>query len=114
MGHNHAAWGTFSDFASPLVSHISVFVCDTLMVWARFLRELQPALSEAEALQAVYRFVGYDEVGLPASIAGYELDHPERLAHVLPLEDLILCDLIKARLWLSPELPSYPIIHGTG
>jgi len=114
VGHNHAVWDTFSDFASPLVSHISAFTCDTLIVWAQFLRQLQPTLSEPEALQAIYRLVGYDEVGLPASIAAFEPDKPARLAHIIPLEELILCDLTKARLWLPPDLPSYPIIHGTG
>ncbi|MFH1570123.1 MAG: hypothetical protein ABIL09_19175 [Gemmatimonadota bacterium] len=114
VGHDHTRWAAFSDFASPLVSHISAFVCDTLIVWARWLRAQQPALTEAEALQAVYRLVGYGDLELPTSIAGYELDHPERLAHLLPLEELILCDLTKARLWLPPEVPSYPIIHGTG
>lgn len=114
VGHNHAVWDTFSDFASPLVSHISAFTCDTLIVWAGFLRELQPSLSEAEALEAVYRFLGYEEVGLPTSIAAFEPDNPSRLAYIIPLEELILCDLIKARLWLPENLPSYPILHGTG
>ena len=114
VGHNHADWAAFSDFASPLVSHISAFVVDTLVVWAKFLQEVIPQLSEEEALQVVYRFVGYDGMGLPESIAAYELDQPQRLADILPLEELIMRDLLKARLLLPASLPSYPIIHGTG
>lgn len=114
VGHSHADWLGFSDFASPLVSHISAFVVDTLVVWAQFLQQVKADLSEEDALQIVYGFVGYDNMGLPETIAGYELDHPERLARILPLEDLIMRDLRKARLCLPASLPSYPIIHGTG
>ena len=114
VGHNHADWATFSDFASPLVSHISAFVCDTLAVWARFLTKLKPDLPEADALQIIYRFTGYDGMGLPDSIAGYDLEHPARLAHIVPVEELVMRDLLKTRLYLPPEIPSYPIIHGTG
>jgi len=115
VGHNHAAWAEFSDFASPLVSHISSFITHAFVAWARFLQEVNPALSETDALQVIYRFAGYDGMGLPETIAAYEFDQPEaRLARILPLEELILRDLRKARLLLPPELPSYPIIHGTG
>ena len=114
MGNNHADWLEFSDFASPLVSHISAFVVNTLVVWAQFLQQVNADLSERDALQVIYGFVGYDNVGLPETIAGYELDIPSRLAHILPLEDLIMRDLHKARLFLPASLPSYPIIHGTG
>ena len=114
VGHNHADWLEFSDFASPLVSHISAFVCDTFMAWARFLVELKPDLKEADALQIVYRFTGYDNMGLPESIAGFEPEHPERLGHIVPVEELVMRDLLKARLYLPPQIPSYPIIHGTG
>lgn len=37
MGHNHARWAEFSDYASPLVSHVYQFVSLTLIEWARFL-----------------------------------------------------------------------------
>ena len=114
VGHNHADWASFSDFASPLVSHISAFVCDTFAAWARFLMEVKPELSEADALQIVYRFTGYDHMGLPDSIAGFDPEHPARLAYLVPLEELVMRDLLKARLYLPPQLPSYPIIHGTG
>ena len=114
MGHNHAHWDEFSDFASPLVSHISAFVVYTLVRWAKFLQEVNAGLSEKDALRVVYRFVGYDGMGLPDTIAGYALEEPARLPSILPLKELILRDLIKARLYLPEEIPSYPIIHGEG
>jgi hypothetical protein len=114
VGHHHPDWAEFSDFASPLVSHISAFVCDTFAVWARFLQQLKPGLEETDALQGVYRFAGYDGMGLPDTIAGFDPEHPARLACLIPLEALVMRDLLKARLYLPAGLPSYPIIHGTG
>ena len=114
VGHNHADWATFSDFASPLVSHISAFLCDPLIVWARFLQETVPGLNESDALQIIYRFTGYDGMGLPETIADFDPENPSRLAHIIPLEELVMRDLLKARLYLPPEIPSYPIIHGAG
>jgi hypothetical protein len=114
VGHNYAHFHRYSDFASPLVSHISAFVCDTFAVWARFLIEEQPSTGEREALELVYRLTGYEDMGLPQTLAGFDPGNPERLAHIVPLEELVMRDLRKARLLLSPELPSYPIIHGSG
>ena len=114
VGHDHAAWDGFSDFASPLVSHISAFVCDTLSTWATFLSQENPGLSERDALQVVYGLTGYDGIGLPDELAGLAPDQPERLAYQIPVEELVMRDLVKARLYLPAGVPSYPIIHGTG
>ena len=68
VGQDLSRWGEFGDFASPLVSHISAFTCDTLTTWARFLQaEIGPSLSEADALATIYCLTGYDGVGLPES-----------------------------------------------
>ncbi|MDA0748317.1 MAG: hypothetical protein O2954_17510 [bacterium] len=114
MGHNHARWSECADFASPLVSHIYQFVSLTLIEWAKFLQQTKPGLSETDALQIVYTLTGYAGVGLPETIAGYRSEDPDALAHSLPLEDVILHDLIKARLSLPSNVPSYPILHGEG
>ena len=114
MGHNHAAWADFSDFASPLVSHIHQFVVMTLVEWANFLREVNPGLGEADALHTVYKFVGYDSLGLPDSEADFHHEDIDRMVRSIPLKEFILCDLVKARLSLPESLPSYPIIHGEG
>ncbi|MBI4551463.1 MAG: hypothetical protein HY710_04295, partial [Candidatus Latescibacteria bacterium] len=114
VGHNHADWAEFSDFASPLVSHIPAFVVNTLIVWARFLQEANPGLRETDALSIIYRLVGYDGLGLPDTIDAYHLDDQDRLFRSIPVKDLVMQDLIKARLYLPTEIPSYPIIHGEG
>lgn len=114
VGNNHCAWAEFSDFASPLVSHIESFIADTFTTWTPLLQQANPGLSEADVLQLLYRFLGYDGMGLPETLGGYQIERPEQMAHNLPLEQLILHDLRKARLLLPPQLPSYPIIHGTG
>ena len=115
VGHNHARWGEFSDFASPLVSHISAFTCNTLIEWARFLmQEVGGQLSEADALATIYRFTGYDGMGLPESIDGFGPENAADLAYRVPVGELVLRDLAKTRLFLPATVPSYPIIHGTG
>ena len=111
-GHDLTRWDEMADFASPLVSHIQAFVCDTYVNWARFLQEEVPGLSEEDALQVVYRFTGYDGMGLPETIADF--GDPATLAYRIPTADLIIRDLVKARLYLPEQMPSYPIIHGEG
>ena len=114
MGHNHADWGAFSDFASLLVSHVYQFVVLTLVCWASFLREVNPGLSEADSLGVIYNLVGYDGLGLPDAEADFHHEDIDRMVRSIPLQDLILHDLVKARLALPAGLPSYPIIHGEG
>ena len=113
-GHNYRRWDEMADFASPLVSHISAFVCNTFIEWARFLQQEIPNLQEEDALQIVYRFTGYDGMGLPETIAAYGADEPATLAYRIPTADLVLRDLVKAKLYLPADMPSYPIIHGEG
>ena len=114
VGHDHTRWAECSDFASPLVSHVLQFVSLGLIEYARILRESLPALSEAEALSVVYAATGYQGLGLPDSIADYHAEDADALARSIPLRDVILHDLAKARLALPAEIPSYPIIHGEG
>ena len=113
-GHDYLRWGEMADFASPLVSHISAFVCNTFIEWARFLQQEIPNLTEEDALQIVYRFNGYDGMGLPETIAAYGADDPTTLAYRIPTADLVLRDLVKAKLYLPEDMPSFPIIHGEG
>ena len=113
-GHDYLRWDQMSDFASPLVSHISAFVCNTFIEWARFLQSEVPNLAEEDALQLVYRFTGYDGMGLPENIEAFKEDEPATLGYRIPTADLVLRDLYKARLLLPEAVPSYPIIHGEG
>ncbi len=113
VGHDLGRWGEFADFASPLVSHISAFTCDTLTTWAKFLQaEIGDSLSAADALATIYRFTGYDGIGLPETYDGF--GDAAELAYRVPVDDLVLRDLAKTRLYLPEGLPSFPIIHGTG
>ena len=114
VGHDHTRWSEFSDFATPLVSHIGSFTVEAFVALAGALREMHPSLTEEEAFRLVYNFAGYGEMDLPETVAGFELDRHERLPHLVPLEELILRDLRKARLLLPAQMPSYPIIHGSG
>ena len=114
VGHNHARWGEFSDFASPLVSHVYQFVSLSLIELARLLRGVHPSLSETDALRIVYAATGYGGIGLPDTEAGYNAHDPDALAASIPLKEIILHDLVKARLSLPGGIPSYPIIHGEG
>lgn len=122
-GHNHARWGEFSDFASPLLSHVDIFPMHTMVVWARFLQSLWPDITEAEALRVVYRLVGYDALAMPNNYADYALGpdpgptwrgEPDCEWRHIPLRDLLYLDMAKARLYLPADLPSYPIIQGGG
>ena len=113
-GHDYRRWGEMADFASPLVSHISAFVCNTFIEWASFLQGEVDNLEEEDALELVYRFTGYDGMGLPRTIAEYKAEEAETLAYRVPTDDLVLRDLVKAKLLLPKEMPSYPIIHGEG
>ena len=113
-GHDYLRWDQMSDYASPLVSHISAFVCNTFIEWSRFLQHEVPDLTEEDALQLVYRFTGYDGMGLPETIDAFKADEPATLGYRIPTADLVLRDLYKAKLLLPENVPCYPILHGEG
>jgi hypothetical protein len=113
-GHNLSRWAEFSDFASPLLSHVDIFPMQTLTVAGHWLHGLHPALSEAEALRLIYRFVGYDGLGLPDNIADFALGEPDCEFRNIPLQAFVTLDMAKARLYLPETTPSYPIIQGGG
>jgi hypothetical protein len=113
-GHNHARWHEFSDFASPLLSHVDIFPMWTILVSAQFLLQLHPNLSEAEALQIVYRFAGYDRLAMPTSLAEFAWHEPDCEYRHIPLAAMLRLDMAKARLYLPEGIPSYPIIQGGG
>ncbi|MHB1354627.1 MAG: hypothetical protein ACYCZF_01470 [Anaerolineae bacterium] len=113
-GHDQTRWGECSDFASPLISHVDIFVMKTWVAWARFLQQNIAQLTEPEALQLVYRMTGYDSLGLPETIAQMALTEPDCEYRYIPLRDLLALDMAKARLTLPAGLPSYPIIQGGG
>jgi hypothetical protein len=113
-GHNLTRWNDFSDFASPLLSHVDIFPMKTLVVWAQNLMALFPQLSEAQALQIAYRASGYASLKMPSSIADFALGEPDCEYRNIPLRDFVKLDMAKAKLLLPPGTPSYPIIQGGG
>ena len=113
-GHNLTRWNEFSDFSSPLLSHLDIFPMKTLAVWAQVLMGLYPQLSEAQALQIVYRVSGYGSLKLPNSIADFALGEPDCEYRNVPLRDFVKIDMAKSKLLLPPSTPAYPIIQGGG
>jgi hypothetical protein len=114
VGHNHHRWNEFSDFASPLLSHVDIFPLGSLAVSAQYLRSLHDTLTEGQALQLVYRFFGYDGLRMPHSIEDFALGQPDCEYRNVPLRDVMRLDMAKAKLYLPPGIPSYPIIQGGG
>lgn len=113
-GHNQARWAEFSDFASPLLSHVDIFPMQTLVVWAQFLLGWFPQLREDQALQIAYRLAGYASLDLPTSIADFALGEPDCEYRNIPLRDFVRHDMAKAKWMLPADLPAYPIIQGGG
>ncbi|MEA3407793.1 MAG: hypothetical protein U9R48_06915, partial [Chloroflexota bacterium] len=114
VGHDHTRWDTFSDFASPLLSHVDIFPMQTMTAWAGFLQGLCPDLDESQALQMIYRLVGYDGLEMPHTIEEFALGAPDCEFRNVPLRDLVALDMAKAKLYLPADIPSYPIIQGGG
>ncbi|MBB29289.1 MAG: hypothetical protein CME25_10370 [Gemmatimonadetes bacterium] len=114
VGHNQAAWSDFSDFASPLLSHVDIFPMMTLTKWAQFLMQNVSGISESAALEIIGQLVGYGSLEMPKTIGGYALGEPDCEFRNVPLEELVGLDMLKAKLFLPVETPSYPIIQGGG
>ena len=113
-GHNLTRWDEFSDFASPLLSHVDIFPMKTLVVWAQNLQGLFPQISEAQALQIAYRAAGYASLDLPKSIADFALGEPDCEYRNIPLRDFVKIDMAKSKVLLPSQVPAYPIIQGGG
>jgi hypothetical protein len=113
-GHNLTRWNEFSDFASPLLSHVDIFPMKTLTVWAQSLMAFFPQLPEAQALQIAYRAAGYASLSMPDNIADFALGEPDCEYRHIPLRDIVKIDMAKSKLLLPPNVPAYPIIQGGG
>ena len=113
-GHDQTRWGEFSDFASPLLSHVDAFPMKTLVAWAQQFQNWFPQIGEAQALKLAYRLGGYADLAMPDNIADFALGQPHCEYRNIPLRDIVRIDMAKAKLYLPPELPAYPIIQGGG
>ena len=112
VGHRYGEWASHSDFSSPLLSHIFAFITRGFASWTRFLQARISGLSESDALTALYGLTGYDGLGMPDTIEALGLDWPDGEFRHVPIVGLMERDLEKSRRYLSPGLPSYPIIQG--
>jgi hypothetical protein len=113
-GHDQTRWGEFSDFASPLLSHVDAFPMKTWAAWAQQFQAWFPQLAEAEALQLAYRLGGYADLDLPHNLADFALGEPDSEYRHMPLREIVRSDMAKAKLYLPEGLPAYPIIQGGG
>ena len=113
-GHDQTRWGEFSDFASPLLSHVDAFPMKTFTAWAKQLQQWFPQISEATALKLAYRLGGYADLSMPDNVADFALGEPDAEYRNIPLRDIVRIDMAKAKLYLPEELPAYPIIQGGG
>jgi hypothetical protein len=113
-GHDQTRWGEFSDFASPLLSHVDAFPMKTFVAWAKIFQSWFPQIDEATALQLAYRIGGYADLEMPTSIADFALGEPDCEYRNIPLRDIVRIDMAKAKLYLPEDLPAYPVIQGGG
>jgi len=111
-GHDQTRWSEFSDFASPLLSHVDAFPMKTFVAFAKNFQQWFPQLSEAEALQLAYRVGGYAELKMPDNIADFALGEPDCEYRHIPLRDIVRLDMAKAKFYLPAGLPAYPILQG--
>jgi hypothetical protein len=113
-GHDQTRWGEFSDFASPLLSHVENFPMKTFVAFAKCFQQWFPQLGEAEALQLAYRLAGYADLAMPNNVADFALGAPDCEYRHIPLRDIVRVDMAKAKLYLPEGLPAYPILQGGG
>jgi hypothetical protein len=114
VGQRYADVPTYADWTGPILSHVETFVNRGFAQWAGLLRERLPALSEAAALELIYRVTGYDGLGYPATVDALGVGQPDGEYREVPLVHLVERDLAKARVYASRAIPSYPIVRGGG
>ncbi len=111
-GHRYSDFMAACDYTSPLLSHPAYFVLATVQSWAYTLKTWAPGLSEADALEIVYRVLGFDGLPLPHEIAALGTGFPDSEPGVQGLEELVHYDLVKSRLYNTGAVPSYPVLMG--
>jgi len=111
VGHLYRDLGESLDFVSPLLPHVEVFISSTWAAYAGLLCSWVPGLGEREALRSVYCLFGYgDMAGLPEAIEDLGVGGPDGEYRCLPLKDILVRELYKARAFISGV--SYPVVKG--
>lgn len=111
-GHRYANFMQACDWTSPLLSHPAYFVLATVQSWAHTLRSWVKGLGEREALEVVYQVLGFEGLPLPQEIDALGDGFPDSEPGVSGLEELVRYDLVKARLYNTGAVPSYPVLMG--
>jgi len=111
-GHRYADFMAACDYTSPLLSHPAYFVLATIQSWAHTLMSWTSGLGEGEALEIVYRALGFDALPLPRRLAALGNGLPESEPGVPGLAELVRYDLVKSRLHNTGAVPSYPVLMG--
>jgi hypothetical protein len=113
VGQRYTDVPTYADWTGPILSHVETFVNRGFAYWTQLLRERLPALSEAAALELIYRVTGYDGLGYQSTVEALGVGQSDGEFRHVPLVALIERDLAKARAYASRAIPSYPIVRGS-
>jgi len=112
-GHRYRTLEKHSDFLSPLLSHIFIFVMFNFMELTARITEWNSGVSDLDLLPILYRAFGYDDMGLPNSLRAFH-EH-ERLPSSdfsdtrLPLGEAVRREAFKAAAAAPRERPMYGI-----
>jgi hypothetical protein len=113
VGHRYADFCTeASDFTSPLISHVGIFVYATLASTADLLMQNVQGLEEADALRLSYALFGYEHLKMPSAIGDYHLGQIEYEESAAPLAEIVEKEITLARALNGGQVPSYPVIKG--
>lgn len=113
VGHRYQDFAATCEHILPLLPHFEIHCLDVLASLATLLTQWAPGLEERDALRLVYQLFGYDQVGLPESIAALHLGNPPQGEPDVPaLSDLIASEMSRVRLLSGDTVKSYPVIKG--
>ena len=113
VGHNYRDFLTWSGYTSPLISHVEIFILSAFATYTDLLCQWNPGLAEADALQLVYRLLGYDHLGLPLTLEALGVGTQDLEARFEKLYDIVALEMWRGRLYNDGSIPSYPVIKGT-
>jgi len=113
VGHRYRGLEGCSDFLTPLLSHIFIFVLFNFMELAARMAEWNKGVTDAQVLPILLRAFGYDKLGLPTNLAGFK-EH-ERLPSsdfsdtMIPLGKAVRTEALKARAAAKRDKPMHGI-----
>ena len=112
VGHSYPDFMEWSDFTSPLLSHVEYFILSTFATYADLLCQWTAGLAEEDALRFVYRLFGYDQLDMPKTLEEFGIETPDCEVDCRALYDIVELELERARRYNTGAIPSYPVIKG--